>query len=177
MTIQAQPTDNPSGAGRAHEHPTHGLDPSEAAGHSAIALLDPRTRGRSIARDQAPPGRYLSIEDNDEVLLIPLERPITHIGRGLTSDIRLEDANVSRRHAIVAQRGDGVRVLDDRSANGTFLNGRPVTIAYLADGDVLRVGRVVLRFVVIPPNLKATPTRRRIPLPVRAPGGVFGSAA
>jgi len=32
-----------------------------------------------------------------------------------------------RRHAIIAHRPDGVRMLDDRSANGTFVNDRPST--------------------------------------------------
>ena len=42
-----------------------------------------------------------------------------------------------------------MRVLDDRSSNGTFVNGRAVTVAYLTDGDVLRFGRVVFRYVEI----------------------------
>ena len=57
------------------------------------------------------------------IRLLPLNRPITHIGRGLIADVRLEDPHVSRRHAIVALRGEGVRVLDDRSTTGTFVNG------------------------------------------------------
>ena len=75
---------------------------------------------------------------------------------------------MSRRHAIVALRADGAGLLDDRSFNGTYVNGRAVTIAYLTDGDVLRVGRVVFRYVEIDP--RAAPARsrsqplRRIPL-------------
>ena len=117
----------------------------------------------------APPGRYLEVEHGDEVRLIPLERPLIHIGRGLTSDVRLEDLQVSRRHAIIAQRGDGVRVLDDRSSTGTFVNGRSVTVAYLTDGDVLRFGRVVLRFVEIETGRCAGP---RLPAAgFRSPSG------
>jgi pSer/pThr/pTyr-binding forkhead associated (FHA) protein len=125
----------------------------------------------------APPGRYLSVEDGEQERLIPLARPIVHLGRGLTSDVRLEDPLVSRRHAIIAQRGDGARVLDDRSSNGTFVNGGAVTVAYLSDGDVLRVGRAVFRFVDITPAVKSSPVRRRIPLPVRAPGAAIRSTA
>jgi pSer/pThr/pTyr-binding forkhead associated (FHA) protein len=143
-----------------------------------VALLDHRTRGRTVALGEAPPGRYLSIECGEEVRLIPLDRPIIHIGRGLTSDVRLEDPQVSRRHAIIAQRAGQTRLLDDRSSGGTFLNGREVTVAALADGDVLRLGSVVLRFIEVAPQIKPAPVLRRIPLPVRAPGGlVTGSAA
>jgi pSer/pThr/pTyr-binding forkhead associated (FHA) protein len=58
----------------------------------------------------------------------------------------LDDQSVSRRHAIVHQRAASVRILDDRSANGTFVNGRRVTEADLRDGDVVVLGRVVLTY-------------------------------
>jgi FHA domain len=163
MTIQAQLPDRPRPSSRRADHPTHGIDPCPPAIVDSFALLDHRTRARAIPERSAPPGRYLSVEDNGETHLIALERPITHIGRGLVADVRLEDSNVSRRHAIVAVRGDGVRVLDDRSSNGTFVNGRSVTVAYLADGDVLRFGRVVLRYAEVGP-LRTVQPLRRIPL-------------
>src|SRR5579859_1652756 len=120
-----------------HERPTAGLDAKQPPPVDAYSLLDHRTRGRSILRELAPPGRYLEAQDGDTVRLIPLDRPLIRIGRGLTSDVRLEDPHVSRRHAIVAQRGDAVRILDDRSSTGTYLNGRKISVAYIADGDVI----------------------------------------
>ena len=177
MTIQAQLPHSPARSARG-DHAMHGMPAGNPIHADGFALLDHRTRSRTIALGDAPPGRYLSIEHGDEVRLIPLDRPIIHIGRGLTADVRLEDLRVSRRHAIIAQRGDGTRVLDDRSHNGTFLNGRSVTVAYLSDGDVLRVGSVALRFIVVEPQIKPAPLLRRVPFPVRAPGGlVAGSAA
>ena len=91
----------------------------------------------------------MSLERDGDTRLIALERPITHIGRGLIADVRLEDSQVSRRHAILALRRDGARILDDRSFNGTFVNGRRVIIQHLTDGDVLRFGRAVFRFTEI----------------------------
>ena len=139
--------------------PPSGVDPSEGqthglhAGHpfvvDSLALLDHRTRELTIPAQDAPAGRYLSIGDGAERRLLPLSRPITHVGRGLIADIRLEDPHVSRRHAIVALRGEGVRVLDDRSSNGTFVNGRQVTVAHLTDGDVVRFGRAVFRYAEV----------------------------
>ena len=123
-------------------------------------LLDNRTRERLIPQAGAPAGRYLSLEHDGETKLITLERPITHVGRGLVADVRLDDAHVSRRHAILAVRGDGARILDDRSYNGTFVNGRRVTVQYLTDGDVLRFGRAVFRFTEIAPPRKPQPLRR-----------------
>jgi pSer/pThr/pTyr-binding forkhead associated (FHA) protein len=95
----------------------------------------------------AGPGRYLAVEETGGRRLLPLARPIVHLGRGFGATIQLEDAGVSRRHAILIQRRGGVRILDDRSANGTFVNGRRISEAELRDGDVVVVGRTVLVYV------------------------------
>ncbi len=71
----------------------------------------------------------------------------TRIGRSLTADIRLDDPTVSRRHALVCRQEDRVRVLDDRSLNGTCVNGERVEWHDLADGDELIVGRYRLYFL------------------------------
>jgi hypothetical protein len=133
----------------AHEAETHGLHAGTPFVVDSLALLDHRTRELTIPAQDAQAGRYLSIGDGAERRLLPLHRPITHIGRGLIADVRLEDPHVSRRHAIVALRGEGVRVLDDRSSGGTFVNGRSVMVAHLTDGDVVRVGRAVFRYVEV----------------------------
>jgi pSer/pThr/pTyr-binding forkhead associated (FHA) protein len=72
-----------------------------------------------------------------------------HIGRGLAADLRLDESSVSRRHAILVPRPAGARILDDRSSNGTFVNGRRVQQEDLSNGDVLVVGRVVLRYLEV----------------------------
>ena len=48
------------------------------------------------------------------------------IGRTLAADVRFDDPTVSRRHALIVRQADGVRVLDDRSLNGVFVNGERV---------------------------------------------------
>lgn len=167
MTIDAQLPHRSAAQLRAAERPTAGIEP----GHGAICadtfeLLDHRTRGRCVRRPMARPGRYLEVEHEEEALLIALDQPVIHIGRGLVADLRLEDPHVSRRHAIVAQRGDGARVLDDRSRNGTFVNGRAVTVHYLTDGDVLRIGRAVFRFREVDIDRNVVPLLRRFGLAV-----------
>jgi pSer/pThr/pTyr-binding forkhead associated (FHA) protein len=115
----------------------------------AIACLDERNRQRASAPKAAAPGRYLEVEGAGETLLVPLQPGVTHIGRGLAADLHLDDASVSRRHAIVVNRSSSARILDDRSANGTLVNGRRVTQAELRSGDVLLLGRVVLRYLEV----------------------------
>jgi hypothetical protein len=155
----------PADAGLA-ERETHGMSPGQPLVVDALSLLDHRTREQMIPEQDAPAGRYLSIEGGDGNQLLPLTRPITHIGRGLVADVRFEDTHVSRRHAIVAVRGNAVRILDDRSTSGTFVNGRRVTVAELADGDVVRVGRAVFRYAEIAPTSAGDRTRppRRVPV-------------
>ena len=72
-----------------------------------------------------------------------------HIGRGLSADLRLDENSVSRRHAMLVPRPTGARLLDDRSSNGTFVNGRRIVQADLHNGDVLVLGRVVLRYLEV----------------------------
>jgi FHA domain-containing protein/zinc ribbon family protein len=94
-------------------------------------------------------GHYLVFKDADRVSVMPLMREWTKIGRSLTADIRLDDPTVSRRHALICRQSEAVRVLDDRSLNGIFLNGDRVEWSELADGDDLLIGRYQLHFVEI----------------------------
>jgi pSer/pThr/pTyr-binding forkhead associated (FHA) protein len=119
-----------------------------------VACLDERVRRRAMpatARElsdrPSETGSYIEVQGPGERLLIPLGPGVTHIGRGLAADLRLDEDSVSRRHAILVYRRSGSRILDDRSSNGTFVNGRRVTQADLHDGDVLVLGRVVLRYL------------------------------
>ncbi|MFL5862865.1 MAG: FHA domain-containing protein [Solirubrobacteraceae bacterium] len=163
MTIQAQLPDRAPHHSPRHDHPTGGIGANPTFVVDPFHLLDHRTRDRLIPEAGAPSGRYLSLEHDGATMLIPLERPITHVGRGLVADVRLEDPQVSRRHSILALRGDGARILDDRSLNGTFVNGRRITVQHVSDGDVVRFGRAVFRYTEISPRRKAQPLRR-IPL-------------
>lgn len=98
----------------------------------------------SLARSLLPgPGRYVALRnDGGEIDVFPIEQGWTRIGRSATADIRLDDPSVSRRHAlIVSEKPDSLRVLDDRSLNGVFLNGDIVEWGRLTDGDELAIGR------------------------------------
>jgi pSer/pThr/pTyr-binding forkhead associated (FHA) protein len=92
------------------------------------------------------PGKYLAYEDAGRRVVAPVSREWTRIGRSLSADIRFDDATVSRRHALVVNQADGVRVLDDRSLNGVFVNGDRVDWAPLADGDEIAIGRHTIHY-------------------------------
>jgi hypothetical protein len=112
-----------------------------------VACLDERVRRQAMPTRPVAAGRYIEVQGPGEQLLIPLAGDVTHIGRGLAADLRLDEDSVSRRHAILVHRRSGLRILDDRSSNGTFVNGRRITQADLCNGDVLVLGRVVLRYL------------------------------
>jgi FHA domain len=130
----------------------HGPPTSEFAAAGAPA---PPSWMREAREQQAGPGHCLAMRDDDgEVRSFPIERGWTRIGRSVAADLRLDDPSVSRRHAlIVAEPGQDLRVLDDRSLNGVFVNGETVEWGPLRDGDELAIGRY--RLYVLRPGWPA----------------------
>jgi FHA domain len=116
---------------------------------NSLVLLDHRTRARAVPSRQAPFGHYLAFADSGTDWLVPIDEKVIHIGRGLTSDVRIEEQRVSRSHAILVRHGHHTRLLDNRSANGTFVNGRQIIATNIANGDVIRIGPVVMTYVQV----------------------------
>jgi pSer/pThr/pTyr-binding forkhead associated (FHA) protein len=112
-----------------------------------IACLDERTLSQASEAGPVQSGRYIEVQGSGRTLLLPVAADVIHIGRGLSADLHLDESSVSRRHAILVPRTSGARILDDRSSNGTFVNGRRVQQADLSNGDVIVIGRVVLRYL------------------------------
>jgi hypothetical protein len=92
-------------------------------------------------------GHFVAFDDGERTTLIPLTKEWTRVGRSAAADIRLDDPTVSRRHALIVRQPGGVRVLDDRSLNGVFLNDERVDWHALSDGDELFIGRFSLYFI------------------------------
>jgi diguanylate cyclase (GGDEF)-like protein len=69
------------------------------------------------------------------------------IGRGGDCEIRINDHSVSRRHARIQPGADGYYAVDLQSTNGTFVNDQPASMYKLKDGDYLRVGNCIYRFL------------------------------
>jgi two-component system, cell cycle response regulator len=77
----------------------------------------------------------------------PLGTGTLVIGRSNDCDIWINDNSASRRHVSVEFRGDGYYAVDLQSMNGTFVNNEPATESKLKDGDYLRVGNCIYRFL------------------------------
>lgn len=126
------------------------LDLALPAPADTFGVLHHGVRARSVSRRTALPGSYLGFEDADGAEhLIPIDGDVLHLGRSSSAEIRIEDIRVSRRHAIVSRYADQMRVLDDASSSGTYVNGRSIVATTLTDGDVIRLGRVAFTYSVV----------------------------
>jgi diguanylate cyclase (GGDEF)-like protein len=77
----------------------------------------------------------------------PLADEAIVLGRGNDCDIRINDHSVSRRHARIQATDDEFYAVDLQSTNGTFVNDSPISISKLKDGDYLRIGNCIYRFL------------------------------
>jgi pSer/pThr/pTyr-binding forkhead associated (FHA) protein len=96
-------------------------------------------RGRACIRIES--GFYEGLE-------WPLDRARTIIGRGSTADLVLNEATISRAHAVFAFKGEQLQVQDLGSTNGTLVNGVSEQQAALRSNDEIKMGRLVLRVVI-----------------------------
>ena len=98
-----------------------------------------------------PSDVYLALEETGSVRLEAVAEGWSRIGRSAVADVRLDDPTVSRRHAqVVRLPAEEVRVIDDRSLNGIYVNGERVESSPLVDGDELAIGRYRLRVLADP---------------------------
>jgi pSer/pThr/pTyr-binding forkhead associated (FHA) protein len=75
------------------------------------------------------------------------------IGRDNQNDIAVQSITVSRWHAILFHDTAGPLLADLESTNGTLVNGvfiQPDEPVRLADGDIIRFGLVVARYIALP---------------------------
>jgi pSer/pThr/pTyr-binding forkhead associated (FHA) protein len=88
----------------------------------------------------------LSVE-NTVSRVFRIQKATTIIGRSFESDVWIDDASISRRHAQLEALDDGFRVVDLNSKNGTFVNNENVRERMLKEDDRIQVGlRTVLVF-------------------------------
>jgi signal transduction histidine kinase/pSer/pThr/pTyr-binding forkhead associated (FHA) protein len=90
--------------------------------------------------------RLIVIKGPDEGKQFPLAGETILIGRDPASKIRMNDTEVSRRHAELVRTADGYRVVDKGSANGTYVNSQAVKDALLRPNDRVQVGQSVFVF-------------------------------
>jgi FHA domain/Domain of unknown function (DUF4388) len=93
----------------------------------------------------------------DDGTMHPLLEEISTIGRTPANTIALRDGSVSANHARVVRSAEGFMIEDVGSRNGTFVNSEKLSAKHLlADGDLVRLGKIILTF-----NLAADQQRKQ----------------
>ena len=109
------------------------LKPGRFGISSNIKQSEPGKRPGTVVM---PSGERIELTDEPNV-----------IGRLGTCRVIISDTNTSRQHAEIKRAGSGFAINDLGSTNGTFVNGeRVLADRRLADGDIITVGAVSLRF-------------------------------
>jgi len=76
-----------------------------------------------------------------------LESPSLTLGRSNKCDIQIDQESVSRAHSKITNAGRSVRIRDLGSTNGTYVNDELVEERTLVDGDFIKIGRTIFKFL------------------------------
>ncbi|MET0473407.1 MAG: FHA domain-containing protein [Mycobacterium sp.] len=148
------PAPVPTGGPQAYAPPTPG---SMGAPPTAGSMAPPPTAGSMAAPPTAmgPTAAPRQAESNLATSMLKILRPgktidapagSVKIGRATDNDIVIPDVLASRHHATLVPGSGGTQIVDNRSINGTFVNGQRVDSALLREGDVVTIGNVDLIF-------------------------------
>ncbi len=87
------------------------------------------------------------INNNTVIKEIPVNQNITTIGRHESNDISMNNPGISGHHAKIIFQNDRYQIIDLRSSNGTFVNGKRIMIpTRLSDGDTIAMSKITLEF-------------------------------
>jgi diguanylate cyclase (GGDEF)-like protein len=76
-----------------------------------------------------------------------LESPSVTLGRSNKCDIQIDQESVSRAHSKITNAGRSVKIRDLGSTNGTYVNDELVEERPLVDGDFIKIGRTIFKFL------------------------------
>ena len=142
---------NPEGANYCQKCGAFLPEAEEEGGNTTAAYqLDDSGELRPVDIDEvAADGATLAIRSGGgragEVFEVKGDR--TQIGRSPEAEVFLDDVTVSRNHALLVRRRDGLYIDDLGSLNGTYVNRRRIESHKLANGDELQVGKYKLTYL------------------------------
>jgi diguanylate cyclase (GGDEF)-like protein len=76
-----------------------------------------------------------------------LDRPSVILGRSSKADIQIDQESVSRNHCKIINTGNSILLRDLGSTNGTYVNDELVDEYVLRDGDYIKIGRCIFKFL------------------------------
>lgn len=140
----------------------------------------PHLAASAPASTSAEPAARLVMLTGDAVgVEFALDAKECGVGRDPGNTVVLTDASASRNHAQIFRDEERYLLVDQRSANGTFVNGERIDRTRLQSGDEVAFGNVVFRFLEVgdvfkPADVAGTPI---LPVEVRAPAATRRPAA
>ena len=78
---------------------------------------------------------------------VSLSSKIITLGRTPANNIQVNDSLASRKHCLIKLENDVYLLRDLQSGNGTSVNGQRVKDHWLENGDLIKIGTTVLKFV------------------------------
>jgi two-component system cell cycle response regulator len=76
-----------------------------------------------------------------------LDKASILIGRSSKSDIQIDQESISRNHAKIVDTGKAHIIRDLGSTNGTYVNDGPIAEHMLRDGDLIKIGHTIFKFL------------------------------
>ncbi len=120
--------------------------PAEIPAPGATMLYKPRTQPTEAASpvDLGVEREVAVLSWNGQRRVLDQQRSV--LGRSRDADVRIDDGNVSRRHAEIVQEGSTYWLVDLGSTNGTEVDGQRVQRVRLADGSRFTIGETTVTF-------------------------------
>ena len=130
-----------------------GIEPVEVAiDDSEVGEIgvDASDDGEEEAANEARRAILLSNEGTPDEQIYALTGEVFTIGRGRDNDLQIKnDSKVSRFHCKVYRRGANYYLEDNKSSNGTMVNGELISERRLFGGEELVIGETFFRFRVM----------------------------
>ncbi|MEE2785727.1 MAG: FHA domain-containing protein [Myxococcota bacterium] len=127
------------------DHPHGGVEVSASAPRVQIRNSTTVVKAdRTMVR-----GRLQMLNVSDSIVYTYLDGPEMTIGRATHMDIVALTEGVSRSHAQFVRHEKGFSIADAGSENGTYVNGKRIEQSDLFDGDIIRLGRLQLRYETV----------------------------
>ncbi len=141
----------------------HNREAARFCGRCGASLLEPDPCGEATqafaayvedesaedAPDEASEGAMLVIRlgGGRAGEQFPIDADKMAIGRAPSANVFLDDITVSREHAVLDRRADGLHLSDAGSLNGTYVNRQRIESVRLADGDEVQIGKYRLTYI------------------------------
>ncbi|HWX25139.1 MAG TPA: DUF4388 domain-containing protein [Vicinamibacteria bacterium] len=121
--------------------------PAQTSPDDASGILNPKAMKYLQDAKKVTVSRLILVRDDGETSF-PLMRDSYALGRHRNNDILISDSKVSSFHARIDRSSEGFVLVDLKSRNGTFLNGKKIESGLLKTGDEVRLGTARLIYKV-----------------------------